>query len=100
MKILVLNGGSSSFKSSLFDVAGHEGSAAPNPLWEARVDWARLVLSTFKLVPGHSTSQKNGDQGSGNRNSKLLSVFYAALGQNSLLVGVLHFAHFGDGVGE
>src|ERR1039458_9312545 len=39
MKILVLNGGSSSFKSSLFDVTGDEGSAAPNPLWEARVDW-------------------------------------------------------------
>jgi acetate kinase len=39
MKILVLNGGSSSFKSSLFDVAGNEGSGAPNPLWEARVDW-------------------------------------------------------------
>jgi len=39
MKILVLNGGSSSFKSSLFDVAGNEGSAAPHPLWEARVDW-------------------------------------------------------------
>jgi len=39
MKILVLNGGSSSFKSSLFEVTGAEGSAAPNPLWEARVDW-------------------------------------------------------------
>jgi len=39
MKILVLNGGSSSFKSSLFDVTGNEGSVAPNPLWEARVDW-------------------------------------------------------------
>jgi acetate kinase len=39
MKILVLNGGSSSFKSSLFDVTGNEASAAPNPLWEARVDW-------------------------------------------------------------
>ncbi len=39
MKILVLNGGSSSFKSSLFDVTGNEGSAAPKPLWEARVDW-------------------------------------------------------------
>jgi acetate kinase len=39
MKILVLNGGSSSFKSSLFDVTGDEGSGAPNPLWEARVDW-------------------------------------------------------------
>jgi acetate kinase len=39
MKILVLNGGSSSFKSSLFEVAGNEGAAAPDPLWEARVDW-------------------------------------------------------------
>ena len=39
MKILVLNGGSSSFKSSLFDVTGIDGGAAPPPLWEARVDW-------------------------------------------------------------
>jgi len=39
MKILVLNGGSSSFKSSLFDITGNEGSAAANPMWEARVDW-------------------------------------------------------------
>ena len=39
MLILVLNGGSSSFKSSLYDVAGSEGSAARQPLWEARVDW-------------------------------------------------------------
>ena len=39
MKILVLNGGSSSFKSSLFDVSGEEGPAARDPLWEARVDW-------------------------------------------------------------
>ena len=38
MKILVINGGSSSFKSSLFEVTGAE-SAAPEPLWEARVDW-------------------------------------------------------------
>ena len=40
MKILVLNGGSSSFKSSLFDVNSADGdSGAPDPLWEARVDW-------------------------------------------------------------
>ena len=39
MKILVLNGGSSSFKSSLYDVTGNEETAAPNPLWEAKVDW-------------------------------------------------------------
>ncbi|HLY18405.1 MAG TPA: acetate/propionate family kinase [Bryobacteraceae bacterium] len=38
MKILVLNGGSSSFKSSLFEVTGLQASP-PRPLWEARVDW-------------------------------------------------------------
>lgn len=38
MRILVINGGSSSFKSSLFDVTGLD-DGAPNPLWEARVDW-------------------------------------------------------------
>jgi acetate kinase len=39
MKILVLNGGSSSFKSSLFEITGKEGPAAEKPLWDARVDW-------------------------------------------------------------
>ena len=38
MKILAVNGGSSSFKASLFEFA--EG-AAPRPLWDARVDWKR-----------------------------------------------------------
>jgi len=46
MKILVLNGGSSSFKSSLYDVSGNEGAAAPRAIWEARVDWERH--------PGHA----------------------------------------------
>jgi acetate kinase len=41
VKILVLNGGSSSFKSSLFDVTGGEPSAPPRPLWQAQVDWER-----------------------------------------------------------
>jgi acetate kinase len=39
MRILALNGGSSTFKASLFDVNGSEGPAAPRPLWDARVDW-------------------------------------------------------------
>lgn len=39
MKILVLNGGSSSFKSSLFEITGQPGPEAGRPLWEARVDW-------------------------------------------------------------
>ncbi|MFN7995835.1 MAG: acetate kinase [Bryobacteraceae bacterium] len=39
MKILVVNGGSSSFKTSLYEVSGKEGAEAPQPLWAARVDW-------------------------------------------------------------
>src|SRR5580658_216556 len=64
MKILVLNGGSSSFKSSVFDVTGHEGSAAPNPLWEAKVDWERhpgtaeIQIKSAGVVSTHSIPVK------------------------------------------
>src|SRR5580700_10671185 len=65
MKILVLNGGSSSFKSSLFDVTGNEGSAAPNPLWEAKVDWeqhpgtAEIQIKSGGAVSNRSVSVKS-----------------------------------------
>ncbi len=39
MKILSLNGGSSSFKASLFELDASPPSAAPRPLWDARVDF-------------------------------------------------------------
>lgn len=38
MKILVLNAGSSSHKSCLFDLGG-SSSEAPGPLWRASLDW-------------------------------------------------------------
>lgn len=38
MKILVLNAGSSSHKSCLFDLVGNP-SEAPDPLWRAALDW-------------------------------------------------------------
>ncbi|HYM11741.1 MAG TPA: acetate kinase [Bryobacterales bacterium] len=42
MKILVLNGGSSSFKCWMGDVSGEPlPIEAPPPLWEARADWSR-----------------------------------------------------------
>lgn len=42
MKILVLNGGSSSFKCWFADLSDQELPArAPKPLWTARVDWSR-----------------------------------------------------------
>src|SRR5690348_17268237 len=40
MKILVLNAGSSSQKSSFYDVAGDQLPEQPlTPLWEAQIDW-------------------------------------------------------------
>lgn len=41
MKILVLNGGSSSFKASLYDVAGELPPRPAQPLWSARGEWGR-----------------------------------------------------------
>jgi len=63
MKILVLNGGSSSFKSSLYDIAPATASdrspAPPPPLWEARVDWEhhKGVAEINVKTPG-ATSNK------------------------------------------
>lgn len=39
MKILVLNSGSSSQKSSLYDLAAPLPADPPAPLWEAQIDW-------------------------------------------------------------
>jgi len=64
MRILVLNGGSSSFKSCVYDVTGSEGPAAPPPLWEARVDWehhpgtAEIQIKSAGEVSNHSVPVK------------------------------------------
>ncbi len=39
MKILVLNSGSSSQKSALFDVSGNPPADPPVPLWQAKTEW-------------------------------------------------------------
>jgi acetate kinase len=39
MKILVLNAGSSSQKSCLYELANNLPETAPVPLWEAQIDW-------------------------------------------------------------
>lgn len=61
MKILVLNGGSSSFKSSLYDIAGRaESSAPPAPLWEARVDWEHHQgVAEINIKASGTTSQRS-----------------------------------------
>ena len=41
MKILVLNAGSSSQKTCLYEITGDTlPQVAPQPLWEAKVDWS------------------------------------------------------------
>nr|B8HVB6.1 RecName: Full=Acetate kinase; AltName: Full=Acetokinase [Cyanothece sp. PCC 7425] len=39
MKILVLNAGSSSQKSCLYEIQSEPSSQPPSPLWEGKVDW-------------------------------------------------------------
>ena len=39
MKILVLNAGSSSQKSCLYDLDGALPDIPPEPIWEASIDW-------------------------------------------------------------
>jgi acetate kinase len=41
MKILVLNGGSSTLKASLRELQGTPASAAQPPVWEAQAEWGR-----------------------------------------------------------
>jgi acetate kinase len=40
MKILVLNSGSSSLKSSLYDLRAPLPSLAPDPLWQGEIEWS------------------------------------------------------------
>jgi acetate kinase len=39
MKILVLNSGSSSLKSSLYDLRAPLPALAPDPLWQGEIEW-------------------------------------------------------------
>jgi acetate kinase len=49
MKILVLNSGSSSQKSSLFEVASPAGKDPPAPLWEGTIEWGGCAAGEATL---------------------------------------------------
>ncbi len=51
MRILVLNGGSSSLKATLRDMTEAEGDT-PAPLWEAHVDWGREPAKAQLKITG------------------------------------------------
>ena len=59
MKILVLNAGSSSQKSSLYDLTDGLPPDPPNPIWEAQIDWGRSphhATITVKTAAGKQTT--------------------------------------------
>jgi acetate kinase len=66
MKILVLNAGSSSQKSCLYDLSDPLPSESPLPLWSAEIDWtdARLQVQTaagkIDLIQLSSTDRRAG----------------------------------------
>lgn len=49
MKILVLNAGSSSQKSCLYEIEGDIPEHPPKPIWEAQVDWHLPELAKIKV---------------------------------------------------
>jgi acetate kinase len=55
MRILVLNGGSSSLKATLRDVTAADGDP-PAPLWEAHVEWARDAGTASMRIAGQSST--------------------------------------------
>ncbi len=58
MKILVLNAGSSSQKSCLYEIAGNTLPESPlPPLWEAEIDWTyQQGVAELKVKTAHSSS--------------------------------------------
>jgi acetate kinase len=59
MKILVLNGGSSSLKSCLFDVSGAAAERSV-PLWEGRVDWEHSPgFAEIEVTTSGATSKRS-----------------------------------------
>ncbi|MBW4461089.1 MAG: acetate kinase [Nodosilinea sp. WJT8-NPBG4] len=56
MKILVLNAGSSSHKSCLFDLSSQDADHAPRPLWRAALDWTHQEGSVELSASGAGES--------------------------------------------
>lgn len=53
MKILVLNAGSSSQKSRLYEIDATPPQRAPTPLWEANADWTKEQAVELKIRTAH-----------------------------------------------
>ena len=59
MKILVLNAGSSSQKSRLYEIGDTIPSEPPEPLWEGDADWTKEKgTATLEITPAHGQTVK------------------------------------------
>src|SRR5579872_4209982 len=59
MRILVLNAGSSSQKSRLYDIENAASDLAPVPLWQADADWAHHPGTTdLKITTSNGATKK------------------------------------------
>jgi acetate kinase len=56
LKILILNAGSSSQKSRLYEIVGHPSSTAPTPLWAADASWTpKKGVAELKITANGQT---------------------------------------------
>ena len=59
MKILVLNAGSSSQKSRLYEIGDSVPEQPPEPLWEGNADWTKEKgIATIEITPAHGPTVK------------------------------------------
>jgi acetate kinase len=59
MKILVLNAGSSSQKSRLYEIGDTVPTLPPEPLWEGNADWTKdKGTATIEITPAHGETIK------------------------------------------
>ncbi|MEL6552806.1 MAG: acetate kinase [Cyanobacteria bacterium J06621_11] len=85
MKILVLNAGSSSQKSCLYDIKGTLPDEPPAPLWEAQIDWIPQQQSA-KLIAETHTGEKYAETVSSPSREETLSDLLNLLHQGSTRV--------------
>src|SRR5580658_7677388 len=62
MKILVLNSGSSSQKSRLYELGGSPPDTPPQPLWEAHIDWHDGAATLKVRTSSGKTSEQKLDK--------------------------------------
>jgi acetate kinase len=62
MKILVLNSGSSSQKSCLYELGGSLPDSPPRPLWEAKIEWGESGATLKVRTSSGKTSEQRLDK--------------------------------------